>query len=210
MSNSTVSVPTNAICCDGSEIDFVAITLFSLLVVGISLLVVSLIVAFARLREKAALEAHHLEEDAALHDRKEEIRSDSARNRMEFISNGLIVKEWVSPNDKPVVESTEGDQDNPALSIEAVDVSQPPAVQINSSFVPCAMGGDDFDSLVGEEETADCAICLSHFKPQQLVCESNNSSCRHIFHKDCMIDWLTKNHDECPMCREVYLLQTTV
>jgi hypothetical protein len=42
------------------------------------------------------------------------------------------------------------------------------------------------------------------------VCESNNPLCRHIFHKDCMVDWLTKLHDDCPTCREVYLLQATV
>jgi hypothetical protein len=34
------------------------------------------------------------------------------------------------------------------------------------------------------------------------VCESNNPLCRHIFHKDCMVDWLTKLHVDCPTCRE--------
>jgi hypothetical protein len=214
MSNSTVSVLTNVRCCDGLEIDVVAITLFSLLVVGISLLgigICSLIVLFARLRVKAALQAQQ-EQDAASHNRKEERRCDATRSRMEFISNGLIIKEWVSPNESPndqPVESAEGDQDNPTPSGETVEASPPPppSSQINSSLVPCAMGGDDCDSFAREDEMADCAICLSHFKPQQLVCESNNSSCRHVFHKDCMVDWLMKHHDECPMCREIYLIK---
>jgi hypothetical protein len=119
----------------------------------------------------------------------------------------------VPPVDQQVVQSTEDDED-PPRSGEAVEASQrpspAPAPQLNSSLVSSAMGSDDYDSSPGDEETTGCAICLNHFKPQQLVCESNNPLCRHIFHKDCMVDWLTKPHDDCPLCREVYLLQTTV
>jgi hypothetical protein len=71
--------------------------------------------------------------------------------------------------------------------------------------VACGMGSDDYESF--SEEQAVCAICLSRFEDHQLVCESNNGSCQHAFHKDCMIGWLTTN-DDCPMCREVYLLKT--
>jgi hypothetical protein len=206
MSNS--NVPNNATCCGGGEevlprahIDVVAITVFSLVVVALS----SLLVVFVRLRERLALQAQ-LQEDVASRDRKAERRI----TRKKFISDGLIVKEWVPSDDQRVVESTEGDEDSPP-SDKAIEVSQPPAPPVKSSSpVSCAMGSDDCESLAGEEEMAGCAICLSQFKPQQLVCESNNSSCRHIFHKDCMVDWLTKLHDDCPMCREVYLLQTTV
>jgi hypothetical protein len=208
MPNSTLS--TSAGCCDGGDYNVFSIIEIFVLVVGLCSLIISFLVL---LREKQALQAQLeedvAEEDVASQDRKEEMRSDSTRNRMAFILNGLIVKEWVPPNDQ-LVESMEGHQDNPVLSGEAVEASQPPAIEINSSLVSCAIGSDDCESLAGEEEMAGCAICLSHFKPQQLVCESNNSSCRHIFHKDCMIDWLTKNHDDCPMCREVYLPQTTV
>jgi hypothetical protein len=205
MSNSNAL--TNATCCDGGEevvprapVDVVALTTFSLLIFGLCLL----ILVFARLREKLALQAH-LEEDEASHDSKEKRK----RKRKEFISNGLIVKEWVPPEDPPV-ESTEGDQDNspPGEAVEAPQPPPPPPPINSSSPASCAMGSDDCESLAGEEEMAGCAICLSHFKPQQLVCESNNESCRHVFHKDCMVDWLMKQHDNCPMCREVYLLKT--
>jgi hypothetical protein len=102
------------------------------------------------------------------------------------------------------------DDENTPTSGKAVEAPQPPAASpINSSsFASCAIGSDDCESIDGEEEMAGCAICLSPFRPQQLVCESNNSLCRHVFHKDCMVDWLLKGHDECPMCREVYLVET--
>jgi hypothetical protein len=167
------------------------------------LLQCSLFAVFVFLLEKA-LQAL-AEEDVASQESKEERR----RKRKESISNGLIVKEWVPPHDPPV-ESTEGDQDTSPPG-EAVEAPQPPpAPPINSSSpASFAMGSDDCASLAGEEdEMAVCVICLSHFKPQQLVCEPNNSSCQHVFHKDCMVDWLMKRHDNCPMCREVYLLKT--
>jgi hypothetical protein len=121
----------------------------------------------------------------------------------------LIVNEWVP--DGPPVEPTKGDQDTQpsgeALEVEA-EAPQPPAPPTNSSTASCVMGSDDCESLAGEDEMAGCAICLSHFKPQELVCKSNNLSCQHVFHKDCMVDWLMKRKDNCPMCREVYLIKT--
>jgi hypothetical protein len=175
----------------------------------------SLIVVLARLCERNILVSPAMEEDEASQEREEESR----RKRKEYILTGLNVKEW-SPDDPPVesteewspdnppVESTQGDQDTQP-SGEAVVVPQPPAPPIDSSSSPaaCAMGSDDCESLTGEEELAGCAICLSHFKPQQLVCESSSSSCQHVFHKECMVNWLMKLHDECPMCREIYILK---
>jgi hypothetical protein len=189
---------TNMLTPPPNQINVVALILFSFAVVGICMV----ICIVDRLREKWASQAQ-VEAAVASKKSKEERR----RERKELILNGLIVNEWV-PDDLPV-DSTEGDQDTPATLGEAVEASQSPAPPINSSPASCVMGSDDCDSLTGEEEEMEgCAICLSHFKPQQLVCESNNSSCQHVFHKDCMVDWLMKRHDNCPMCREVYVLKT--
>jgi hypothetical protein len=177
-----------------SKADVVTLAVFSLLVVGLC----SLIIFFVRLRERN-LASQEAEEDLAQNSEEER-----RRKRKDYISNGLNVKEW-SPDDTPV-ESTEGDQDIPP-SGETVEAPQPPAPPINYFPTLCVMGSDDCEPLAGEEEMAGCAICLSHFTPQQLICESNNSSCQHVFHKDCMVDWLMKDHDNCPMCREVYLLE---
>ena len=107
--------------------------------------------------------------------------------RKERISKTLVVKEWSS--DGATVET---------------ETRQRLATK-DDDRVTCGMGSDDYESF--SEEQAVCAICLSRFEDHQLVCESNNGSCQHIFHKDCIIGWLiTKEH--CPMCREVYLLKT--
>jgi hypothetical protein len=205
MSNlQNLNVTANATCCDGVDdqpfasvqVNTVgALTVFSVLVFGICFVIVVL----GLCRQLTIQDAER--EESTSHERKQERR----RLRRQFVSNGLIVKEWL-PVD-PQVESTTGDQDTPP-SGETAEAKQPPAPPINSSLASCAMGSDDCESIAGEEEMAGCSICLSHFKPQELVCESNNSSCQHVFHKDCMVDWLMKYHDDCPMCREVYLLKT--
>jgi hypothetical protein len=162
----------------------------------------AMITIFAIMREKRAYQRARAEASMTSHESREEIK----RKLKEFIFSVLIVSEWVS-DDAPV-ESTTGGQDTPPSGEEAADVPQPSAPPTNSSPASCVMGSDDCESLAGEDEMAGCAICLSHFKPQQLVCKSNNSSCQHVFHKDCMVDWLMKRHESCPMCREVYLLKT--
>jgi heme exporter protein D len=202
------NVPTNKTCCGDGDVvypraEIFALTLFSLTVLGICLLTVMCAV----LHEKMA--RAQVQESAA----SQESREERMRKRKESIENGLIVKEWAT-DDLPV-ESTGGDQDTPTSGEGAVEASQPPAPAppINSPTPPintsspasCAMGSDDCESLAGEEEMAGCAICPSRFKPQQLVCESDNSSCQHVFHKDCMVDWLMNHHAECPLCREVYV-----
>jgi hypothetical protein len=52
-----------------------------------------------------------------------------------------------------------------------------------------------------------CAICLAPFVCHQTVCESNNPSCRHVFHTECMIPWLRNGHNHCPVCRQMYLME---
>ena len=35
-----------------------------------------------------------------------------------------------------------------------------------------------------------CSICLSEFNLHQQICWSSNPECTHVFHSDCMIQWL--------------------
>jgi hypothetical protein len=208
MSNSVYRVPTNVTFYGGegvvprTEVNVVGLIVASVAVFGLCLSCL-MIIFFSRdcFENRALREAE--EHVVSQEEHKRELK----RKRKEYISNSLNVKEWVS--DDPPVKSTEGDQDT-SPSGEAVEVPQEPqAPTPDSSPASCVMGSDDCESLAGEEDMAGCAICLSHFKPRQLVCESTNSSCQHVFHKDCMVDWLMLKHqDTCPMCREVYLLIT--
>jgi len=49
-----------------------------------------------------------------------------------------------------------------------------------------------------------CPICLGDYEKGTMLFTSRN--CKHIFHGDCILEWLTK-HDECPICREKIVTQ---
>mmetsp|Transcript_7301 Transcript_7301/g.11083 ORF Transcript_7301/g.11083 Transcript_7301/m.11083 type:complete len:271 (+) Transcript_7301:237-1049(+) len=51
-------------------------------------------------------------------------------------------------------------------------------------------------SIAEEENT--CPICLLNYEDGDIV--STGSKCEHLFHKDCISQWLEK-HSSCPCCR---------
>mmetsp|Transcript_5404 Transcript_5404/g.11356 ORF Transcript_5404/g.11356 Transcript_5404/m.11356 type:complete len:293 (-) Transcript_5404:137-1015(-) len=52
--------------------------------------------------------------------------------------------------------------------------------------------------LAEEEYPFPCAICLDDCRGTQLVVSTDR--CPHIFHRDCILEWLEK-HETCPCCR---------
>lgn len=48
-----------------------------------------------------------------------------------------------------------------------------------------------------------CPICLEDYEEDDQVCFSKNDDCPHMYHLECLMDWLMK-HDDCPMCRLEY------
>ena len=54
-----------------------------------------------------------------------------------------------------------------------------------------------FETGMGQEYEADsCVVCLNEFKVGEQV---RTLSCKHIFHKACIDNWL-RNHTTCPLC----------
>jgi len=105
--------------------------------------------------------------------------NDELRRRKQFIRENLAVKTWFSDEDD-VRGAGMGDKE-PSYAPENVDGPTP--------------------------EAPICIICLSHFKQQQLISQSRNSGCKHLFHQDCITAWLEK-HDDCPVCRDTYLIES--
>ncbi|KAJ5790808.1 uncharacterized protein N7518_007819 [Penicillium psychrosexuale] len=49
------------------------------------------------------------------------------------------------------------------------------------------------------QEGERCLICLSDYEVAEEVRELNK--CKHVFHKDCIDQWLTTGRNSCPLCR---------
>jgi len=127
----------------------------------------------------------------------------SLEDRHDFVSNVLITKELkVSPD--------EHDED-------AVDLSKLAQLQHKKSMVEKGDNDadeeskqvtpteEDVEQVTSKEEEAEpCAICLSEYEEGDEICLSHNDLCNHIFHRECMVEWLLR-HDECPCCRHNYL-----
>jgi len=80
-------------------------------------------------------------------------------------------------------------------------------------FPPAQQGGDektdtgwglkyDAESLCYvpsrlESNKTDCAICL---ETMQSNCISS-AKCNHVYHYNCLMEWMIQNHDQCPTCR---------
>ena len=51
----------------------------------------------------------------------------------------------------------------------------------------------------------ECSICLSDYEVGDQVVWSPLDECPHAFHKDCLMQWLTKGKKRCPLCRNWFV-----
>jgi hypothetical protein len=78
--------------------------------------------------------------------------------------------------------------------------------------------GDDHSMEEENEEASTCIICLEPFRVGDTVAWSKQSTlptdktdcteqpCLHVFHRDCIVPWLTNpKHNDCPACRSIIL-----
>lgn len=132
----------------------------------------------------------------------------------DLIESQLIVREWNDGVDSAAVDNdslddgsghqVQVDIQNHCLQEESLHAT----VSVTSGKPPdLDEETDDYSSSGVEGTLAECAICLAPYENGQQVCESNNMSCKHIFHSECMLSWLRK-HNECPCCRKIFLLET--
>jgi len=56
-------------------------------------------------------------------------------------------------------------------------------------------------NIIGTE----CAICFQPYTEGDVISLSQNKNCNHFYHIECMVTWLSDNHDSCPSCRQNYL-----
>ena len=65
-----------------------------------------------------------------------------------------------------------------------------------------SVGGKMSYSSADDDPSSACVICLEPFRVGDRVTWSKEMECQHVFHKDCIVEWLQNpKHDDCPSCR---------
>lgn len=54
------------------------------------------------------------------------------------------------------------------------------------------------------KEKPRCVLCSVCFKPGDKISVSNNPSCDHQYHQDCIRKWIKTKSHSCPVCRQHY------
>lgn len=149
-----------------------------------ALMIVLILVAFASRRCNA------VERTAEKEQNEQEMRENIRKN--------VILRQYKEHGEStvPMASNEECDQ------VPALTPDGPGNCDCSLSVPESSDGNDAETEQTGSKE---CAICLSAFEEGDLVCESRNVACRHVFHQTCMEEWLVKYHDRCPVCRRFYL-----
>ncbi|KAL3942477.1 MAG: hypothetical protein SGBAC_003328 [Bacillariaceae sp.] len=56
-------------------------------------------------------------------------------------------------------------------------------------------------SLIRPNHDAECSICLDHYQQGEIICTPKKDECNHVFHRECLMEWMMMNNDGCPLCR---------
>ena len=128
----------------------------------------------------------------------------------------------------PARQQPASSSNRPGAPLSAISISERRAFLEQALLVhqpnPASRRRLSSSKLVEADQTEDpeevCAICLEDCSAAssastsptshngsgggKALCRSFNSRCQHVFHRDCILDWLV--HDEtCPCCRQPFL-----
>jgi len=130
--------------------------------------------------------------------------------RKTFISNTLITKKVVVPTKMNRTKTNSTAKEIEKKRIENITPlaqivgdsteSNQLTKDLSSSLLIPAMQSIQLKHISNKT----CFICLCEYEETDIICSSPNADCVHIFHRDCIMEWLMR-HDECPCCRTDYL-----
>lgn len=107
--------------------------------------------------------------------------------RKKFVDKHLVVQDWSQKKSK---------NDNSGTVFVSGDVEEGAAKEEDEDAPP----------QEADAQQDECPICLTAYNEGDEVSPSTNESCAHMFHRECVYEWLLQR-EECPMCRNTFLIE---
>lgn len=100
----------------------------------------------------------------------------------------------------PTLESCSGDADEAKQDCKEQEANEE---EVSDDEEKADIEGDEEEEDISKRSGASCDICLLDYSEGDVVAWSTNKKCRHAFHTDCLVDWITRK-PTCPSCRQDY------
>ena len=141
---------------------------------------------------------------------------EQGNNQRDSDSDGNVIQNTGETRHGDEEDPRDNDPENNSKGSDAGSEKSNPAFislftqLIKKSMLKDTSSAGSIDSDHGSNTSSSdnvCPICIAPFEKDDEICTSRNNECPHIFHLDCMMQWLM-NNDECPLCRQDYLKQS--
>lgn len=107
----------------------------------------------------------------------------------------MLLSALLGPAKAPVATEEDVESAGGVYNIDNVGMSENPSR--TAGLVASAVEGDDRVDLEAGQR---CLVCLCDFEPKETG--RKLVKCSHLFHKECIDQWLTTGRNSCPLCRE--------
>lgn len=107
----------------------------------------------------------------------------------------MLLSALLGPAKAPVATEEDVQGAGGLYNIETVEMPEDAAK--TAALVAAAIEGDERVTIeVGQR----CLVCLCDFEAKEVA--RKLVKCNHLFHKECIDQWLTTGRNSCPLCRE--------
>ena len=116
---------------------------------------------------------------------------------------------WSSPKNDDKATTREEEEAPPTpttvsteATMDSTEAASPTNTSAENEEEPALYIDDD------DDDEHMCCICLAEYQEGCQVMHS--STCSHMFHYDCCMEWLQQQHDQCPYCRVEIMTATAM
>jgi hypothetical protein len=107
----------------------------------------------------------------------------------------MLLSALLGPAKAPVATEEDVESAGGVYSIETTEMSEDATK--TAHLLAVAIEGEDRVELEADQR---CLVCLCEFEAKEAG--RKLVKCNHLFHKDCIDQWLTTGRNSCPLCRQ--------